>query len=153
MFGRERERKGVAGFFADDEAAHRAGVFHRAAVEDRHGVAEFGKLTQDVRADEDRFSQPLQLLQNFHQLNARARVEPARGFVEQKQVGIMHEHACERDALLHASREALHEVVLPPRHVGECEDVGDGLVALRLAHAVRRAEKIEVLEDGHLAVH
>ena len=65
----------------------------------------------------------------------------------------MNEHAGERNALLHAAREAADQVVAPPGHVGERERVADDFVPLRLAEPVGRAEEVEILKDAHLPVH
>ena len=48
-----------------------------------------------------RFAQPAQLLEDLHEFDARARVQPAGGFVEQQQVGIVHQHPRQADPLLH----------------------------------------------------
>ena len=135
------------------EAAHGAGVFHRAAIEDGDVIAERREFAEDVGADEDRLPEPAQLFEDFHEFDACARIEPAGRFIEQQQIGIMDEHARERDTLLHAARETADEIVLATRHVCERQHVGDDFVALRLPDSVGRAEEIEVLEDGHLPVH
>ena len=102
-----------------------------------------------MRGNEDRLAQPAQLLEDFHEFDARAGVQPAGGFIEQEQVGIVHEHPREADTLLHPAREPLDQVVLAAGHVGEREHIGNRLVAGRRGQAVGGSEKIEVLENGH----
>ena len=138
---------------ADDEAAHGAGVFHGATVEDGHAVAQLGEFAEDVGGDKDGFAEALELLEDLHELDAGAGIEAAGGFVEEEEIGIVDEDAGEGDALLHPAREALDEVVFAPGHIGEGEHVGDGFIPLALGEAVGCAKEVEVFKDAHLPIH
>ena len=86
-----------------------------------------------MAGDEDGFAHRLQLLEQFAHLNAGARVEAARRFVEQEEIGIMQEDAGEAEALFHAAGKAINGSVGLFREVGEREDIAhDGFAAARL---------------------
>ena len=106
-----------------------------------------------MRRDDDRFFEALKLLQDGHHLDARAGVEPTGRFVEQENLRIVHQHAGEADALLHAAAERPDQSALFFTQADQLEHVVDRLLALGRTDAVARREKVEVLGHLHVLVH
>src|SRR5260221_5494935 len=67
-------------------ALNRPAVNQPSLFDDGNAVAEGLQLAENMRGDDDRFAHLLQLLQDGHHLDARARVEAAGRLVEQEQL-------------------------------------------------------------------
>src|SRR3954453_2760338 len=80
-------------------------------LEADHSGAVFGDLV--VVGDQDDGDPALhpKTLEDFHHLNARARVEVARWFVGQEDRGLRHERTCDRDTLLLSAGQLVLEMV------------------------------------------
>src|ERR1041384_8100315 len=115
-------------------------------------IAERLQLAQDVRRNDNRFSESLQFLQNGHHLDAGPRVETAGRFIEQQHLGIMDENAGQAEALLHAAAEGADERPAFFGQADEFQNVIDGFLALRGGDFVAGAEKIEVLGSFHVLI-
>ena len=73
-----------------------------ALVDDGHAVTDGFHFAQFMRGKENGFALVFQALDDFADFHAAQRVEPAGGFVQNQQVGIVDERLREADALLHA---------------------------------------------------
>jgi hypothetical protein len=70
-----------------------------------------------MRRDEYRLPHPLQFEEQLPKLNACARVETRGRFIENKELGIMHQRPRQAEPLLHAAREVIHEALALHRQV------------------------------------
>ena len=81
----------------------------------------------------------------------RALVVQARErLVEQQDAGRRQQHTLEREALTHAAREAIHEVVAAVGEARLLQRTFDGRLDVR--HAAQAREQLEVLARGEFAV-
>src|SRR5205814_1843347 len=120
-------------------ALHRLGVIQFALLDDGDAIADGFQLAEDVRTDDDGFAQALQFTQDFHHLDARARVESARRLVEQQQLRVVNEHARQTEALLHAAAQRADERPFLFAQAYQLQHIVDGLLTLRGGNSVARA--------------
>src|SRR6185312_5606539 len=82
-----------------------------------------------------------------HHLYGRC-VHIGKRLIEQQQVRLQHQHACERGALPHALRVLANAL----RHLGVEADIAKGLLAFGSVDSIERSEVAEVLDSGELVV-
>ncbi len=84
----------------------RCALGHNAAcVENREAVAESLRFVHEMRRQQNRLAFLQQTLQALPDQVTRLRIEAGGRLVEQQQVRIVHQRACQRQAPLHAAGE------------------------------------------------
>ncbi len=80
-------------------------------------------------------------------------IEAACRFVEQEQLGIMKQHAGQRESLLHAARQAIDLEIDLVREICELEHVIDDRLPLVRRKTIRRSEEVQVLPRRQVFIH
>src|SRR5262249_19512699 len=154
MLGQERAGLLGAADDADVQDGSRAGAFDdfrdRAAVnqlalfDDADGVAQVRKLGKDVGRDHDRLSHPAKFLEKLAYFDSSARVDTSGRLIQQKHLGIVHEHSGDGKPLLHAAGEAIDQCIAFVSQVGQFQNIVDDLCALRAVDVVGGGEEFEI---------
>ncbi len=123
-----------------------------APLEHADCVTQLGELGQDVRREQDRLSHATERAEERAELDACARVEVARGLVEDEHLGIVKQRAREEQSLLLPLGEG-RDVDRPKgTHLGEIEHPPHSARAILAAQPERAREEIEVFADGDALV-
>ena len=85
-------------------------------------------------------------------LDAGSGVEARGGLVHQEHLGVVEEHAGDRESLLHASTETVDLALRLVGQLGQVEDVPDDLPPLVAVKSVAGGEELEVLHHEHVLV-
>ncbi len=102
--------------------------------------------------ERNRLAHRSKLDEQIANLDARARIEIARGLVEDEHLRIVKQRARELETLLHALRHRRDELRFELREIGELHHrVDDGVVRVG-RDFVRVGEELEVLAHGHALV-
>src|SRR5690606_9871633 len=97
-------------------------------LEDADGRADLFEVREDVARDDDGLSHLPELFEKRANLDASARVETARGLVENEDVRVMEEGLREGKPLLHAHGERGGQLIADAAQVGEVEDRPNALL-------------------------
>ena len=89
---------------AADDLLERTVEQEFAPFDDSDRRTQLGQFVQNVRADDDRLAHAAKFLQQLANLDPRARIEAARGFVEQQDFGVVQQDPRDAETLLHAAR-------------------------------------------------
>ena len=92
---------------------------HATTVDDPHVSADIRELGEDVTAEEDRLVAPAQFEHELAKLDASSWIEIARRLVEDEDLRIVQENACELHSLLQALRELRDVAIERPFHARE----------------------------------
>jgi hypothetical protein len=106
-----------------------------------------------VRRDDDRLAHCLEFLEQSLDLDARARVEARRRFVQEQNLGVVDQRFGKAQALLHAAAEFLDVGVFLFGQRGQFEHVVNQAGPVNLGDAVRGGEKVQILPHLEVVVH
>ena len=127
---------GICGVHHD--LGDRAGLHDAAALHDDDAVAELRGFVEVVADEDDRLLEPrLQFQQFVLQPRADQRIERRERLVHQEDVGVGREGTGEADALLHAARELMRELVGPALEADHRELLVDDRVPCPARHAAQ----------------
>ena len=121
-------------------------------VHDRDLVGEPLGLLDVVRGHEDGHALRAQLVDECPQLRAHLRVEPDGRFVEEQELGPVHEAAGDEQAASHPARELVDHDVGASGQVGHFERALDRGVSIGTRHSVEAGEHRQVLTHRELEV-
>ncbi len=102
--------------------------------------------------EHDRLAQRRELLDQIPHLDARARVEPIRGLVEDQHFGVVQQRPGDGQALLHALGHRRDEPRTQRTKIGQLHDGVDGALARARLDSVRGREELQVFVHGHALV-
>ena len=107
-------------------------------------------LLHVVRGDEQRHALAGEVVEQVPEVAARHRVDAARGFVEEEQLGLVDGGGAEREALLPADRQVRGQLVLAAHEVRHLEHVGALPGELLGGQVVDAGVEAQVLVDGQV---
>src|SRR5258708_5422727 len=105
-----------------------------------------------MRRHEHRHAAAGQLEQQIPQLAAGHGIDPSRRLIKEENARLVHERRGERQALLPSARKRASDTVSVRRDVREVDGPFDPLVSLSAFEPVDRAEELQVLLHGQVAV-
>jgi hypothetical protein len=94
----------------------------------------------------------LEFLEQLAHLDPGTGIESAGRLVEQEEVGVVQEHACETKSLLHAARKAVYGCFGLLRQVGQSEYIANDADSLRWLDAIGCGEEVQVLVCSEVVV-
>ena len=115
--------------------------------------ADVFQVAQNMRGDQDGDAFRLQSLELLAQFDARQRVEPGSGFVEQQYLGIVQQRLGQNQPLLHAKGELFHGVAATIGQSGalQCTVYGGPVASTLEMKGV--GEELQKLAHAHVLVH
>ena len=135
-----------------DEVPGRALGHDAAAVHDDEPVAQLLGLVHVVGREHERRAGLLQPVQALPHEVTRLRIEAGGGLVEQQQLGLVDERACDREPALHATRQRVDLRVAPVGQLHEIEQLLGALLDERTRQVEVAAVDEQVVPDGELGV-
>ncbi len=120
----------------------------RPAIENVAAIRDIGEIVQIVRGDDYRFRPAAPFDQQVDELALATRVETGRRFIEKQHGGIEHEHACQRHALLLASRQSLRRAILQMADLQKVQRLHHSFADVGLGPAHLQGAEGHFVEDG-----
>ncbi len=135
------------------QLSHRTAKDQLAMFDNTDVIADFLQFAEDVAGNHDGFAHFLEFAQQAANFDAGAGVKAAGGFIEDKHLGVVDEHAGETQPLLHAAGEAIDGRGLFGLQVGQFQHTFDDAFALARLDAESGGEKFEVFKDFQVVIH